>query len=106
MNEVRWSSLLAVLLCLGETACADRATWVRETPNGGVIAYPIQDPRDTLSAPARSEAMELIRAKCIHGTASVREGEIPRVTGSVDRAWRGQMSGDRLWAMEFSCKKD
>ena len=86
------------------SACAQEAFLIRESPSGGVVAYPIDGEMDILSSKARSGAMRLIDEKCQRGYQTVREGEMPRVRKDIDRVWEGQMSGSRLWGLEFTCK--
>jgi hypothetical protein len=47
--------------------------------------------------------MELIHDKCKGASRIVKEGEIPKISKVADRAWRGQMSGDRIWGIQFVC---
>ena len=93
---------LSVGLALG--GCAQEAKLTRETQTGGVAAYPFQQDGDRVSSPGRSHALVLIEQKCGKTYKILREGEVPRVSASADRAWRGQMSGDRLWGIEFTCQ--
>lgn len=95
-----------VLLCLGVacTGCGPEAKLVRESPSGGTVVIPFATEGDRLSSPARSEALTLMEGKCGKAFKILREGEIPRVSATADRAWRGQMSGDRLWGLEFTCQ--
>ncbi|TLY16267.1 MAG: hypothetical protein E6K69_04420 [Nitrospirae bacterium] len=86
------------------SACAQEAFLIRESPSGGVVAYPIHGEMDILSSKARSGAMRLIDEKCQRGYQTIREGEMPRVRKDIDRVWEGQMSGSRLWGLEFICK--
>jgi hypothetical protein len=100
-----WGKTLPVLgLSLLLSACGQQARVIRETPSSGVVVYPFQQEGDRLSSAARSEAVNLIEQKCGGRSHVVREGEVPRVRGDVDLVWRGQMSGDRLWGIEFTCE--
>lgn|SRR5574341_789396 len=94
------------LLCLGVAwaGCGQEAKLIRETPSGGTVAFPFSTEGDRLSSQARSEALTLMEGKCGKTFKILREGEVPRVSATADRAWRGQMSGDRLWGMEFTCQ--
>lgn len=100
-----YATILAVLsvgvLCAG---CAQSAKLTRETPTGGVVTFPYQKEGDRLSSPYRTEALTLIEQKCGKTYKIAREGEVARVNAVADKAWRGQMSGDRLWAIEFACR--
>lgn len=89
------------LVCVG---CAQGAKLTRDTPAGGVVTFPVHTDADRVSSQARSEALALIEQKCGKAYKIVREGEVPRVSAAADRAWRGQMAGDRLWGMEFTCQ--
>ena len=86
------------------SACAHEVGMIRESPSGGVVAYPIHSEMDILSSKARSDAIRLIDEKCRRGHQIVREGEAPRVRKDIDRVWEGQMSGSRLWGLEFTCR--
>ena len=88
------------VLCAG---CSQGAKLTRETPTGGVVTFPYQKEGDRMSSPYRTEALSLIEQKCGKTYQIAREGEVARVNAVADRAWRGQMSGDRLWGIEFTC---
>ena len=77
---------------------------LRDTPVGGVVSYPFETESDVLTTAGRGAALYLIGKKCPQGSRTVKEGEIPKVSKKADRAWRGQISSDRLWAIEFTCK--
>jgi hypothetical protein len=93
------------LLCTGLFACTDSVTILRDTSEGGLIAYPIKHDGEVLSAPGRGEAMRFIEDKCGRRYRILREGEVPRVQAKVDKLWQGQLSGDRQWGLQFSCAK-
>lgn len=78
---------------------------VRDTPSGGIVAYPIKNDRDILSAAGRAEAIQLMDRKCGRRYVIEREGEVPRVRADIDRKWQGQLTGDRQWGIQFSCKE-
>ncbi len=92
------------MLGLVVSACAQEAALIRESPSGGVVAYPFRTESDTVSSKARSDALRLIAQQCQRGSRILREGEVPRVQKNVDRAWNDQMGGNRLWGLEFACK--
>jgi hypothetical protein len=94
---------LALLLAL-TIGCAKEATFVRETENGGLVSYPFQSDVEVLASSGRRDAMQLIAEKCPNGSRIVREGEIPKISKTADRAWRGQMGMDRLWGVQFVCE--
>lgn len=96
------SFLLPVLLA-GTISCAHEATFVRETAQGGVVSYPFQTDAEVLASSGRRDAIQRMSEKCPKGSRIVREGEIPKVSKTADRAWRGQMGMDRLWGIEFAC---
>ena len=106
MRRSRSHTATLALLCLGVawTGCAQEAKLVRESPRGGTVSFPFQQEGDRLSSGARSEALALIEGKCGKTFKILREGEIPKVSATADRAWRGQMSGNRLWGIEFTCQ--
>ena len=76
---------------------------LRDTPAGGVVSYPFETESDVLTTAGRRAALRLVGEKCPHGYRIVKEGEVPKVSKKADRAWRGQISRDRLWAIEFTC---
>lgn len=94
------AALLLVWTC---SACGGDVRLVRDTPTGGLVTYPFQNEVDILTSNQRRDAMELINRKCPAGSHVQKEGEIPKVSPTADRAWRGQMGGDRLWGIQFTC---
>lgn len=101
----------AVGLCLATvpllvllSSCGHGATLVQETPTGGVITYGFQTEADVLSSSVRRDAMGIAAAQCPNGYRIVKEGEVPKVSASADRNWRGQMGMDRRWGIQFACK--
>lgn len=94
---------LALLLAVA-SGCAKEATFVRDTENGGLVSYPFQSDVEVLASSGRRDAMQLIAEKCPNGSRIVREGEIPKISKTADRAWRGQMGMDRLWGVQFVCE--
>jgi hypothetical protein len=91
-------------------ACTSPARLITETPQGGTVVYAYIEERDILSSSNRQAALALIDRKCQRGHQIVREGQVPRVTQAVDKAWQGQMSRDgqvsleKDWAIQFACK--
>lgn len=102
---IRWQFLFLVgtIVVVGVAGCSAEATMVRGTPAGGVVSYPFETESDVLTTGGRRVALRLIGEQCPHGSRIVKEGEIPKVSRKADRAWRGQISSDRLWAIEFTC---
>jgi len=100
----RRDQLLALMLVWTWAGCAQEVTLVRDTPQGGLVTYTFQNDSDVLTSSHRREAMELIRQKCPAGSHIQKEGEVPKVSQAADRAWRGQMGGDRLWGIQFTCE--
>ena len=94
----------ALVLVWAYSACGAGVTLVRDTPTGGLVTYPFQNEVDVLTSSERRDAMELINRKCPAGFKVQREGEIPKVSRAADRAWRGQMGGDRVWGIQFTCQ--
>ncbi len=86
------------------TACGGDVTLARETTTGGLVTYTFQNDADVLTSSQRLDAMGLINRKCPAGSHIQKEGEVPKVSRAADRAWRGQMGGDRLWGIQFTCK--
>ena len=100
----RFAICVGLSLSLAFAGCAQDAKLIRDSPTGGVAAFPFQQDGDRVSSQARSHALALIEQKCGKTYKILREGEVPRVSPGADRAWRGQMSGDRLWGIEFTCQ--
>ena len=95
---------VALALVWACSACGGGVTLVRDTPTGGLVTYPFQNEVDVLTSSERRDAMELINRKCPAGSKVQKEGEIPKVSRAADRAWRGQMGGERLWGIQFTCE--
>jgi len=96
--------ILAVMaMALMASGCGHEATLTRETATGGVVTFSVQTDGDILSSPGRRDALRLIDDKCPDGSRIVKEGEIPKVSRSADRNWRGQMGTDRIWGIQFTC---
>ena len=101
---MRVNFLLAIVAITSvTTGCGADATLVRDMPNGGLVTYPFQAENDILSSPARQAALRIISEKCPRGSRIVREGEIPKVSRTADRAWRDQIGSDRIWSVQFAC---
>lgn len=105
----RWISLIA--LGAGLSACMQEASFVRESPSGGIIGFPYTKEIETLSSLGRNEALTLMDRKCPAGYRIVKEGVLPRVNEKVDQKWRGTVNTvydggveERLWGIQFSCK--
>jgi hypothetical protein len=92
------------------SACTSPVRLITESPHGGTVVYAYIEERDILSSPNRQAALAVIDGKCPSGHQLIREGQVPRVTQAVDKAWKGQMSRDgqvsleKDWAIQFSCK--
>jgi hypothetical protein len=84
--------------------CGHEAALARETATGGVATWSVQSDGDILSSAGRRDALRLIKDKCPQGSRIVREGEIPKVSATADRHWRGQMGTDRIWGIQFTCE--
>ena len=90
--------------------CIPHAQIVNETSTGGTALYSYVEEQDVLTSPGRKDALLLLEEKCPAGYRIAREGEVPRIDQAVDRAWMGQLSRDgqvsreRRWAIQFSCK--
>lgn len=94
--------LLGLVLLLG--GCGHEASMTRESETGGLVTWSVQSEGDILSSAGRRDALRLIKNKCPHGSRIVREGEIPKVSQTADRHWRGQMGTDRIWGIQFTCE--
>ena len=84
--------------------CGHEASLTRETPGGGLVTWSVQSDGDILSSAGRRDALRLIKEKCPEGSRVVREGEVPKVSQTADRHWRGQMGTDRIWGIQFTCE--
>jgi hypothetical protein len=103
MRQGKFLFLIGAFVIIGAAGCGAEATVLRDTPTGGVVSYPFETESDILTTARRGAAFRLIGEKCPHGSRIVKEGEIPKVSKKADKAWRGQISSDRLWAIEFTC---
>ena len=111
-HALAWGNHLAVLVMLSLmlAGCAPNAQLVNETASGGTILYPYIEEQDVLTSPERQDALRLLGGKCPSGYRIAREGEVHRIDQVVDRAWMGQVSRDgqvsreRRWAIQFTCK--
>lgn len=83
--------------------CGQEASLTRETPTGGLVTWSVQSDGDILSSAGRRDALRLIKEKCPQGHHILREGEVPKVSQTADRHWRGQMGTDRIWGIQFAC---
>ena len=106
MNRVRNAvpSLVYSIVTSVLVGCGQEAKLIRNDPAGYVVAYSIETEADVLSSTNRRKALDIIKDKCPQGERIVKEGEVPKVSQSADRAWRGQMGTDRLWGIQFTCK--
>ena len=84
--------------------CSADTTVLRDTPTGGTVGYYFDTESSILTTPGRQAVLRLINDKCPQGSRIVKEGEVSKVSKKADRIWRGQISSDRLWAIEFVCK--
>lgn len=103
-------TIMATMLTVGLSACVQDATMVRESPSGGVAAFPFIEEHELLSSRGRTEALGLIERKCGSHYRIVHEGTIPRISPEIDRQWRGQINTvydggkeERLWGIQFTC---
>jgi hypothetical protein len=101
--KARLGSSIFVALLAGAAGCANNATLVRDTSEGGLVSYAYQTEGQVFASSGRRDAFRLIAEKCPNGSRIIREGEIPKVSKAADRAWRGQMGADRLWGVQFEC---
>jgi hypothetical protein len=93
------------VLCVASAlyGCGHEASLTRETPTGGLVTWSVQSEGDILSSAGRRDALRLIKEKCPEGSRLVREGEVPKVSQTADRHWRGHMGTDRIWGIQFTC---
>jgi hypothetical protein len=92
------------MMSVGLTECGHEATLTRETATGGVATWSVQSDADVLASAGRRDALRLIKDKCPNGSRIIKEGEIPKVSATADRLWRGQMGYDRIWGIQFTCE--
>ena len=105
MMRSRSVAFVFVLACTGGLfGCGHEATWLRETPAGGLVSFSVQTEADIFSSEGRRDALRLIREKCPKGSRIVKDGELPKVSQATDRIWRGQMGTDRIWGIQFVCE--
>jgi hypothetical protein len=101
----QFNQFLTVLtLATGLNGCGHEASLTHETPTGGLVTWSVQTDGDILSSAGRRDALRLIKEKCPQGSRIVREGEVPKVSQTADRHWRGQMGTDRIWGIQFTCE--
>jgi hypothetical protein len=100
----RLAPSLFLALLAATPGCAPEATLLKDTPEGGLVSYAFHSESDVLASSRRREALQLIADKCPNGSRIVREGEIPNVSKTADRAWRGQVGMNRLWGVQFICQ--
>ena len=111
-HALAWGNRLGglVMFSLMLAGCAANAQLVNETASGGTVLYPYVEEQDVLTSPERQDALRLLGEKCPSGYRIAREGEVHRIDPAVDRAWMGQVSRDgqvsreRRWAIQFTCK--
>lgn len=96
--------LLLVVMGAAMTNCGHEASLTRETATGGVVTWSVQSDGDVLSSAGRRDALRLMKEKCPNGSQIVKEGEMPKVSATADRLWRGQMGTDRIWGIQFTCE--
>lgn len=93
-----------IVISVSLTNCGHEATLTRETATGGVVTWSVQSDGDILSSAGRRDAFRLIKDKCPNGSRIIKEGELPKVSQTADRLWRGQMGTDRIWGIQFTCE--
>ena len=106
-NRPSRSRLIPLLIMVSAsltTHCGHEATMTRETSTGGVVTWSVHADGDILSSAGRRDALQLIKVKCPNGSRIIKEGEIPKVSATADRLWRGQMGNDRIWGIQFTCE--
>jgi hypothetical protein len=98
-------------VCLGVSACMSEASFLQESPSGGVITYSVNENESgLLASEGRHDAIGMMKKKCPNGYRVTNEGVIPRFNRKVDQQWRGQMTTttvnqkeQRVWGIEFKC---
>lgn len=68
------------------------------------MAFSVQSEADIFSSTGRHHAIRMMQEKCPSGVRILKEGELPKVSRSADRAWGAQLGTDRMWGIEFTCK--
>lgn len=99
------SYLLVGLLGLGLSGCEKDLMMVRETTQGGVVAYLVKNEGTVLSSPLRVQALARIEQKCGRTYRITREGQIPRLSKRFEQNWSDldQVSTELLWGLQFTC---
>lgn len=92
------------LAVISFAACGHDASLQRETSAGGLVTFSILTESDVFSSPGRHDAQRIMQDKCPSGIHIVKEGEVPKVSKSADRAWGPQIGTDRIWGIQFTCK--
>ena len=101
---------MLMMLSLALASCTPTTQIVNETATGGTVLYSYIEEQDVLTSPERNDALRLLGEKCPSGYRISHEGEVHRIDQAVDRAWMGQVSRDgqvsreRRWAIQFTCK--
>lgn len=98
------AGLTALIVAVTADGCGHEASLTRETTTGGLVTWSVQTDGDILSSNGRRDALRLIKEKCGQSSRIVKEGEIPKVSQTADRLWRGQMGSDRIWGIQFTCE--
>ena len=96
--------LTTLIVALVTAGCGHEAALTRETATGGVVTWSVQSEGDIFSSAGRRDALRLIKDKCPNGSRITKEGELPKVSQTADRLWRGQMGSDRIWGIQFTCE--
>lgn len=99
-----YNLLRVLILALAAGSCGHQASLTRESTTGGIVTFPIQAEADILSSAGRRDALRVMKDKCPHSFRIVKEGELPKVSQTADRLWRGQISTDRIWGIQFTCE--
>lgn len=102
--------MLLAVFSFSTASCTPNARIVNETATGGTVLYSYIEEYDVLTSPGRKDALRLLDEKCPTGYRISREGEVPRISKAVDKAWMGQVSSngqvsrEKDWAILFACK--
>jgi hypothetical protein len=97
------AALISAFLLLA--GCAESATILQESDNGGVVVYPFKGEQGAMLASFRKDALALIKQKCGGTYSIIREGETKgrlRIAGPVEGAQ--EVVQERRWGIQFQCK--
>jgi hypothetical protein len=101
-----WSSKTVLAASLLLASCGEGALLVKDSDDGGVVAYPYRAEQGNLLSSFRKEAVRLMQQKCPRGYSIVREGETKgRLRQASPVAGSSDIVEERRWGIQFQCKE-